>query len=69
MRLIYLIIALVIISGLVIYNKNSLLPVDAAPQQTVKEQARQIIDSAKNATIDAQKQMEAEQKRLEQYSK
>ena len=69
MRLIYLIIALVIISGLLIYNKNSLLPVDKAPQQTVKQQARQIIDNAKSATSDMQKQLEQQQKRLEQYGK
>jgi parvulin-like peptidyl-prolyl isomerase len=69
MRLISLVITLVIISGLVVYYKNSLLPTDKAPQQTVKEQARQIIDNAKNATTDMQKQMEEEQKRLDQYSK
>lgn len=69
MRLISLVLALAILSGLVIYYKNSLIPADKAPQQTVKEQARQIIDNAKNATNDLQKEMEAQQKRLEQYSK
>ena len=69
MRLVTLVMALIIISGLIVYYKNSLIPVDKAPQQTVKEQARQIIDNAKTATSDLQKQLEQQQKRLEQYSK
>jgi hypothetical protein len=69
MRLLSLVIALVIISGLVVYNKNSLLPGSRDSHQTVKEQAKQIIDNAKTATSDLQKQMDEQQKRLEQYNK
>ena len=69
MRLITLVLALIILSGLVVYYKNVLIPTDKAPQQTMKQQARQIIDNAKNATNDIQKQMEEQQKRLEQFSK
>ena len=69
MRLITLLLALVIIAGLVIYNKNALLPGSTDSKQTVKEQAKQIIDNAKSSANDIQKQMEQEQKRLEQYSK
>jgi hypothetical protein len=69
MRLLSLVITLAIISGLVIYNKNSLIPGNTDSHQTVKEQARQIIDNAKSSANDIQKQMEQEQKRLEQYSK
>ena len=69
MRLISLVLALVIISGLVIYNKNSLIPGNKNVHQTAKEQARQIIDSAKTTTSDLQKQMEQQQKRLDQFSK
>lgn len=70
MRLLSLIIALVIIGGLVIYNKNSLLPgAHKDPHQTVKEQAQQIIDQAKTATSDLQKNLDEQQKRLQQYNK
>ncbi len=69
MRLLSLILALVIISGLVIYNKNTLLPGSTDSHQTVKEQARQIIDNAKTNASDIQKQMEEQQKRLDQFNK
>ncbi|MBI1423656.1 MAG: hypothetical protein GC149_09355 [Gammaproteobacteria bacterium] len=69
MRLITLLLALVIVAGLVVYNKNALLPGATDSKQTVKEQAKQIIDNAKSSASDIQKQMEQEQKRLEQYSK
>lgn len=69
MRLITLVLALVIISGLLIYNRNSLLPANNDSQHTVKEQAKQIIDNAKAAASDLQKQAEDQQKRLEQFSK
>jgi len=69
MRLLSLLLALVIISGLVIYNKNSLLPGNKDSHQTVKEQAHQIIDSAKTNASDIQKQMEEQQKRLDQMGK
>ena len=69
MRLLSLVLSLVIISGLVIYNKNSLFPDNKNSDQTVKEQARQIIDNAKSSANDLQKQMEEQQKRLDQYSK
>jgi len=66
MRLISLILALAMIGGLVIYNKNSLLPGDKSGDKTVKQQARQIIDTAKQTGTDLQKQMEEQQKRIEQ---
>lgn len=69
MRLISLVITLAIIGGLLIYNKNSLLPGQKDSHQTVKEQARHIIDNAKSATGDLQKQLDAQQKQLDQYSK
>lgn len=69
MRLLTLLIALVIISGLVVYNKNSLLPGAKDSHQTVKEQAHQIIDNAKSATGNLQKQLDEQQKQLQQYSK
>lgn len=70
MRLLSLILALAIIGGLVIYNKNSLLSgTNKNPHQTVKEQAQQIIDRAKTATGDLQKNLAEQQKRLQQYNK
>lgn len=69
MRLLSLLIALVIIGGLAVYNKNSLLPGAKDSHQTVKEQARQIIDKAKSASGDLQKQLDEQQKKLQQYSK
>lgn len=69
MRLLSLIIALVIISGLLIYNRNSLFPTSKDSHQTVKEQAHQIIDNAKASASDIQVQMEQQQKRLEQLNK
>lgn len=70
MRLFSLILALVIIGGLVMYNKNSLLPGSKKNMhQTVKEQATQIIDHAKAVTRDMQKSLDAQQKSLQQDSK
>jgi len=69
MRLLSLVIALVIISGLVVYNKNSLLPGSKDSHQTVKEQAHQIINDAKSSANDIQKKMEQQQKRLDQLDK
>jgi hypothetical protein len=69
MRLVTLVLALVIISALLIYNKNSLFPGTTDSHQTVKEQAKQIIDNAKSAASELQKQTEQQQKRLEQFSK
>lgn len=66
MRLISLILALVIISGLVIYNKNALLPGQKDSHKTVKEQAHQIIDSAKNSAQALQEKLNQEQKHLDQ---
>jgi len=65
--MISLVLALVIVAGLVIYNKNTLLPGSKDSHQTVKQQARQIIDNAKDATSDLQKQMQQEQKRIQQH--
>lgn len=69
MRLLSLVIALVLVGGLVAYNKNSLLPGNKDSHKTVKEQAKQIIDKAKSATGDLQKQLDEQQKQLQQYSK
>lgn len=69
MRLLSLVLALIIISGLILYNKNALFPGNTDSHQTVKEQARQIIDNAKSSANDIQNQMEQQQKRLEQFSK
>lgn len=69
MRLITLVLALVVISALLIYNKNSLFPENTDAHQTVKEQAQQIIDNAKSAAGSVQKEAEQQQKRLEQLSK
>jgi len=68
MRLLSLLIALFIISGLVIYNKNSLFPGKPGSSQTVKEQAHQIIDSTNNSALEMQKRMEQEQQGLKQSS-
>ena len=69
MRLLSLVIALVIIGGLVAYNKNALLPGSKNSHQTVKEQAQQIIDRTKSATGDLQKSLDEQEKRLQQYNK
>jgi len=66
MRLISLVLALAMIGGLVIYNKNSLLPGDKSGDKTVKQQATQIIDNAKQTSAELQQQMAAQQKKIEQ---
>jgi len=69
MRLITLVLALAIIGGLLVYNKNSLLPGGNSGNQTVKQQANQIIDNAKQSSADLQKQLQAEQKKIQQDGK
>lgn len=66
MRLITLVIALAIVSGLVVYNKNTLLPGNKNSHQTVKEQSRQILDSTKSAVSKYQKQLKQQQNSLDQ---
>ncbi len=69
MRLISLLLALGIISALVIYNKDALFSAQKDSDQTVEEQAKQIIDDAKQASRDLQKQFEQQQKRFEELEK
>ncbi|MEJ2361051.1 MAG: hypothetical protein P8Z75_06435 [Gammaproteobacteria bacterium] len=66
MRLITLVIALALVGGLVVYNKNTLLPGNKNSHQTVKEQSRQILDSTKSAVGKYQKQLKQQQKTLGQ---
>lgn len=65
MRLISLVLALVIIAGLLAYYKDALMGPKPASEQTVKEQTRQIIDSAKKSTDELQKALQAQQKKME----
>lgn len=69
MRLISLVIALVIVAGLVVYNKNSLLPGHENSHQTVKQQAQQILDKTRAATNNLQQQLDQQKKQLKQYDK
>jgi len=69
MRLISLILALVIIGGLIAYYKDSMLPVENNAGETVKEQARQIIDDAKNTTDALSRQLEEQNRRLQDTDK
>ena len=66
MRLISLVLTLVIISALIIYYKNSLIPVDNASNKTVKEQTKEVIDQAKQASDQMQKAMEEQQRKMEE---
>lgn len=66
MRLISLVIALVIIGGLVVYNKNALLPGSENSHQTVKQQANQILDKTRSATSNLQQQINQQKKELQQ---
>ncbi len=65
MRLISLVLTLVIIGGLLVYYKDALLGPDAPPDQTVREHSTQVIDEAKRATDEMQKQLEQQQKRFD----
>ena len=69
MRLITLIFALVIIISLLVYYKDAMLGPKPTSDQTVVEQSRQIIDSAKHSTDEMQKALEAQQKRMEEMEK
>ncbi len=69
MRLITLVLALVIIVALLVYYKDAMLGANTDPNQTVVEQSRQIIDSAKQSTEDMQKALDAQQKKMEEVEK
>mgnify|MGYP001459933249 CR=1 FL=1 len=69
MRLVSLILALVITGGLIAYYKNSMLPVENSSGETVREQARQIIDEAKNTTDALSRQLEEQNRRLQDTDK
>lgn len=66
MRLISLIFALVAIAALIIYYKNSIVPVENTSDQTVREQTKQVIDEAKQATEQMQKTLEEQQRRMDE---
>ena len=69
MRLISLVLTLVIISGLLIYYKDAILPANNDSDQTVKEQSKQIIDSAKESSEALRKSLEEQQKRMDDMQK
>ena len=65
MRLLSLVLALVILGVIITYYKNSLVPAKHNPDQTVKEQARQIVDEAKKTTEALQQNLEQQNRDLE----
>lgn len=65
MRLMSLILALLILGGLVTYYKSTLPTPERTSDETVKEQARQIIDDAKKTTEALQQQLEKQNKDFE----
>lgn len=65
MRLLSLVLTLVIISGLLVYYKDAILPTNADSDQTVKQQSKQIIDSAKESSEELRKALEAQQKQMD----
>ncbi|MGD8925351.1 MAG: hypothetical protein PVG20_00790 [Thioalkalispiraceae bacterium] len=66
MRLIYLVISLVLIAGLIVYYKDSMISTETSSGETVKQQAQQTIDQAKQASKQMQKALEEQQKRYEE---
>ena len=69
MRLLSLVLALVILGIIIAYYKNSLVPAEHNPDQTVKEQARQIVDEAKKTTEALQKNLEQQNRQFEEQQK
>ena len=65
MRLLSLVLTLVIISGLLVYYKDAILPTNTDSDQTVKQQSKQIIDSAKQSGEELRKALEAQQKQMD----
>ena len=65
MRLLSLVLTLVIISGLLVYYKDAILSTNADPDQTVTQQSKQIIDSAKESGEELRKALEAQQKQMD----
>jgi len=66
MRLIYLLIGLVIISGLIVYYKNTVITPEITTDQTVQQQTQQILDETRRATEEMQKALEEQQRRYEE---
>ena len=66
MRLLSLVLALVIISGLLIYYKDAIISSNPNPDQTVKQQSQQIIDSAKESGEELRKALEAQKKQMDE---
>ena len=69
MRLISLVLALVITASLLVYYKDAILAPNTNPEQTVKEQSRQIIDSAKQSAEDMQKALQEQQQHMQEVDK
>ena len=65
MRLLSLVLTLVIISGLLVYYKDAILSTNPDSDQTVTQQSRQIIDSAKESGEELRKALEAQQKQMD----
>lgn len=65
MRLLSLVLTLVIISGLLVYYKDAILSTSSDPDQTVTQQSKQIIDSAKESGEELRKALEAQQKQMD----
>ena len=66
MRLIYLVIGLVIIAGLIVYYKNTMITPQTNSGQTVQQQTKQVIDQAKQVSTQMQKSLEEQEKRVEE---
>ena len=66
MRLLSLVLTLVIISGLLIYYKDAIFSSSPNPDQTVRQQSQQIIDSAKQSGDELRKALEEQQKRMDE---
>ena len=66
MRLLSLVFALVIISALIVYYKNSMVMPDTNSDQTVKQQTQQVLDEAKRATEEMQKALEEQNRRFDE---
>jgi len=66
MRLLSLVFALVIISGLIFYYKSSMVVPENRSDQTVKQQTQQVLDEAKRATAEMQRALEEQNRRFEE---
>ena len=66
MRLISLVLALVIISALLIFYKDSMFEPKTTSDQTVRQKTQQVLDEAKRATAEMQKAIEEQNRRFEE---